>query len=440
VLFRVAGVDLPRVRALWRLLWVKALVYAGTIIVIVHLFFVAPLLPDSQQQARCVENVHLTSWLGYAASCDSNEFIFDARNPGTLSVAKSFRQSRPLQITVAALMERVEKRVVEPTVGRPYNFPLSPGWFPYVVLNFVLLLAALLLFDQLVLPGRRRLELAVGALVVLLCASDVVKGFFWSAHTQMWNVLLPLISIQVCAGVLVRPDRSVVWIGAVSMLAGIGALAYGSLIIVPPALLIALAIAMRRRGFQAALWPWIRAAVVAIVSLALPTLVWYGILKHTTGSVFNSETTDFREYVWITDALKHGGVSRLIQQTGHMLRLFIHHVADEMWPAMAMVTALLAIAARYRIRLRELVSGYEPVLAGIAITLVVSLPFFGLQGFYRDRLAFNLVVPLVVLAGILAVRLRERLRRPAGNLALAVPALTAVGVLLGALLKVGPYV
>jgi hypothetical protein len=220
VLFRLAGVDLPRVRALWRLLWVKALVYAGTIVVIVHLFFVAPLLPDSQQQARCVQNVHLTSWLGYAASCDSFEFIFDARNPGTLSVAKSFRQSGPLQITVAALMERVEKRVVEPTVGRPYKFPISPGWFP----------------------------------------------------------------------------------------------------------------------------------------------------------------------------------------------------------------------------LRELVSGYEPVLAGIAITLLVSLPFFGLQGFYRDRLAFNLVVPLVVLAGILAVRLRERLRRPAGNLALAVPAVTAFGVLLGALLKVGPYV
>lgn len=73
------------------------------------------------------------------------------------------------------------------------------------------------------------------------------------------------------------------------MLAGIGALAYGSLILVVPALLIALAIAMRTRGWRAAAWPWTRAAAVSVVSLALPTLAWYLIIKHKTGSLASTQ-------------------------------------------------------------------------------------------------------------------------------------------------------
>src|ERR1019366_10797319 len=73
-----------------------------------------------------------------------------------------------------------------------------PAYLAYIALNIAILLAAFFVLRLIVRPwmshdGATRIIIAASGLVLI--AYDVVKAFVWSPHTQMFNILVPVLAL-----------------------------------------------------------------------------------------------------------------------------------------------------------------------------------------------------------------------------------------------------
>jgi hypothetical protein len=433
--------------------WLTAL-YTGLTLVVVHLLFFAPPVGPKH---FCAYVVHLNDTLSFGLSCDSDEFIRIARHPGEISREGSFRQGRPLIPMVAALGTLVEHpsldRHTKPApdvsgctgclqsaLGVPYQYLNQPGWLPYVFLNLVVLVVAVLTFDRLVRRTGTGVSIPVLLLSVLLLANVVTKNFFWSAHTQMWNILMPIACVTACAAIMRNPERSWQFMSAVGLLIGLGTLAYGTIVLLLPAIVLAGAVGRRLRGERVLTSAAALAAVVATVGTLIPPVAWRVLLVERTGRYYDPETRDYRQFVWMWDAFKDGGVTRLLNQTDTMLREFWPHLWVVSWPPLLLLGVVLLITGIAQLSLHEIAVSRREEFLAVAVTLLLALPFFALQGFYRDRLAFNVAVPIVIAVGLIAVevtRMAPRAHAVALNVALGCGAL---GYLLPFMLDRAQYV
>lgn len=391
-----------------------------------HLLMLAPPPPAG---TPCVASQRVWGPLEMVVSCDSIEFVRVAEHPGALST--SFRQTRPLQTMGAALLSRAQ-------VG--YGPHLSPAWFSFVVLNFVTLVTALMVFRELVAPEGRAAAVAVAILGVFLAFNNVVKGFFWSAHTQMWNVLMPLVSIAISVAFLRQPDRDWRVMLAAGALLGIAWLAYQSMIICAVAVIAAGMLGFRINDTHPR-WPHVLGKWSVFLALVVaPMVIWISVIITMTGNLNFPEVQGFRQFVWILDSWRMGGIESVQQQAGLFLGEFVTHLWPGLWPALVLLTiAVLAGSVSAR-RLRAAIAARALTVTAALITLILCLGFFALMGFYRQRLEFNVVVPVFVIASVILIGLIERIApKPAAVTVLVVMA-AALAYITAAVDRVGPYV
>lgn len=434
---------------------------AVVLLVAAYALLLAPAPPPG---SHCVDTYRLGGRLQMVLSCDSFEFIKAARHPGRLSMPGSFRQSRPLEIAAASLVTLLEvpnpgsyshytsperdaslevraKAQLTRFLGYfPYGLPIQLGWFPFVLLNFVIMLVALMVFRRLAAPAGIAAAVAVAVLGVFVAFSDVMKGFFWSAHTQMWNVLMPLIAITLADAFLRQPVRSWKFMAAAGGLLGIGMLAYASLVVCIPVALISITLGFWMNRQRPALAVAGGKVCLFLAAFVAPTLGWTTLLKKVTGEIFIPESQQFREFVWLIDYWKAGGAPAVLAQMQVFGREFLMHVWNELWPAVI----LLAIAAAFGLMSppawKATLRNRSFALVASVITFLMCLAFFALMGFYRDRLAYNVAVPVFVIASVILTDLVERLSRTERIVALSLVALAAAGSVSAALLRITwPY-
>lgn len=435
-LFWIVGYDIRRApRYLlnnWRWLVLSALL----IIVATHALLLAPAPPAG---SHCVETQHVCGPLNMVLSCDSYQFVESARNPGRLLEYRSWNQARPLGVVAASLLTLIESRWAN-VAGYPYGVKHQPGWLSYVILNFVLLLIALMLFRRLNAPVSTTGAAVVVVLCVFLVFNDVVKGFFWSAHTQMWNVLMPVISISLSYTFLRRPIRSRLFMTATGLLLGIGFLAYGSLMICVAAAIVSIGLGAwinRERPSWAAL---IGNYLLFLLAFAAPVLIWIALVRRASGYFFSPEAEIFRQFVWMLDSWRAGGITALLSQTRIFFSEFLLHFANVVWPAVALLAIVLVIRILSPDRFCETIKQRSLTVTAAGITLVISAVFYALMGFYRNRLEFNVVMPLLVIASVLLTGVIERLSRNQTILTMTTVVLVAAVFVVSALVRVTwPY-
>jgi hypothetical protein len=435
-LFWVVGYDFRR---LLRYLLKNAKWISLNALLVTVAAFALMLAPPPPAGTPCVETHHVWGPLEMVVSCDSYEFVEGALHPERLSMTRSYRQTRPLWVAIASLLKFAE--------FPPYVQLLIPGWLPYVVLNFILLVISLMLFRQLLEPGAWTSSLAVVILGTLLVFNDVVKGFFWSAHTQMWNVLVPLISISVALAFLRRPTRSWQFMAAAGALLGIGLLAYGTLIIAVAAAIAAIGLAYWSERDRPPLLITLGKVCVFTAAAAVPSLLWMKILTMTTGSYYHPEFEDCREFVWVYDywrggdpqALQHQQLCGPVPHPREFLGLFARHVWNVLWPVLGIVV-IAALGIFSSTRLKESIRQRRLILIAAAITLVMCLGFFGLLGFYRNRLAFNVVVPVIVAASVILTSQIERMTKKHAMVMLLLLSVAAALCVMAALFRMGSYI
>src|SRR5215467_11683720 len=196
---------------------------------------------------NCVGSVHLAGPFGFELNCDSPEFMWLARDPAGLVNHVNSRQSRPGLILLAALIQ-TPLSLIMPPEGPPtpvyqglYD-PLRvaqtfiddrPAYFAYLILNFTILFASFH-FLRLTIERGQPTRSSAGAIIVaatglLVVANDVTKAFFWSPHTQMLNILVPVFAVA-------RIERPFAL--AMGALVGLGMTAYPVFVVIPACVLL----------------------------------------------------------------------------------------------------------------------------------------------------------------------------------------------------------
>jgi len=429
-LFWIIGYDIRRAPGYLIANWRWIVLYSALILVATHAMLLAPTPPPG---SHCVETQHVYGPLEMVLSCDSNHFVASAREPATLLQYESWNQARPLGVMVASILTRVEGVVLKSHY--PYGVRLQPGWLPYIILNFLLLLVSLMIFKRLNAPATVTAAAAVAVLSTFLVFSDVVKGFFWSAHTQMWNVLMPLLSIALAYSFLRRPVRSWLFMAATGLLLGIGLLAYGSLIACAVSAVIAIVLGVWINHERPPLPQLAGKLFVFVLAFATPVLTWIAFVTRVTGVFFSPEAKIFRQFVWIGDALKAG---ELAYQSRAFFIEFSLHLAQVLLPALLLLAIVFFVRIVSPARLRETIKERSHLLIAAGITFAVCLVFFYLMGFYRNRLEFNVALPLLVVASVLLTGVLDRV--PRKQTVMTLIALAAVAFITSALLRVTwPY-
>ncbi len=371
-------------------------------------------MDPAKAQALCLYNVNLPGPFRLLLNCDSAGFMRIAADPSTLLEPESERQSRPLFIIAGYLSSLVMTPVAAilqpfmPTDSGPtlYNTAkihaglqtLLPVYLGYLMLNVCALWLAFRLYLDAVAGPVLLAGGAVGAVSYaggLLAANDVVKAFVWSPHVQMLNILVPTI----CSWLLVVPrERSMRQIAAWSGGIGVGLLAYPVFAILLPTLLLAQISALRRRQ---AFWlspNLVIASGLGTIFCAVPTMLWYAVVKFFVGSYLLQEASKYHEVVWLAEAWRSGpGI--FVGSVAVTAWFFIRYAAEQAIPVgllLLMIWIVLRLSgADTRLWFRRL----RTVAAPIGVASAICLIFYTIVGWRAERLAYAAVPPLVMLAG-----------------------------------------
>jgi hypothetical protein len=408
---------------------VTALVAAGLglglALVAAHAFLTSPL----PSHPPCASAVRLGHGLGYPFNCDSTDFIRDAADPSRLLAAGSIRQARPVLIFLAAGVARTVGRAVFATpLPRHYGLT-SPEDFAYVLLNLAIAAGAIALFLGLVPFGQ--VPIAAVAAAAWLAFDDVIKAFFWTPHSQLFNLLVPVLSIAVARAVLVNPRlRHPLALGGIGLGLGTLALAYGSFIVAGAAAGVALLIGAR---LQPAARTVAGAAALAL-GFALPNFLWIGVCLAVAGSFYVDETTKYWEFTWAAHAVRQG-VASLASYWWSVTVLTLQATLPTVGPV-AMATLLAwftAIATGTRVAVGQITTMVASILV-----LGLSVVFLDLLGYYASRISYMLVpILLVILVGLIAA-VKDR-RRHLGRTLEGLIVMAAVVNAVVVVIRHGPY-
>src|SRR5688572_18485387 len=227
--------------------------------------------------------------------------------------------------------------------------------------------------------------------------------FLWNPHTQILNILLPVLTIYLNLRLLERGSALTVpmaiGLGAVF---GAGLMTYGSFF-VPLLCVIGIQWFVYRR-----LWPGLLTGATAVLLYAC----WVGVVYWRAGSFYSHEVDQYRQFVWMADCVRAGAQTCRATLATNWVNLF------NATAQVITVPALLAIGCRVARAIctaeGDPVSMPRTLLQASALAWVVTFVFVALAGFYSPRLSWLLVPPILMLVAIEGGALWRlaRVRRP----------------------------
>jgi hypothetical protein len=385
-------------------------------------FLIGPRVADDEQNYQCVGNIALAGPFGLSLNCDSPQFMWLARQPEALLEHHNARQSRPGMIAAAALLTGplalfvppggpplpvtqglLETERITPSLARD-----RPAYLAYILLNTGILLLCFHLVRKMAAPAGVNdgaglvILVSIGLLVV---GNDVTKAFFWSPHTQLFNVLVPVLALYATLRVFDGAAFDRTFAFGLGLAIGVGLTAYGVFVVlaacVMPPWLWALTRAPSRAHRQAAIANLALLLAVSIVPMAL----WYFYVVRTTGEFFHIEAEHFGQVVWMLDALQQGSLLRRLFMTLGELLAF---AAPQALPS-AMLMVLLAAVGLHDQHAAAALRASLPIGAVGLYVGAAFLAFYTCVGWYTDRLAYAAIPPLLVAAGVMAAATTARM-------------------------------
>ena len=179
---------------------------------------------------------------------------------------------------------------------------------------------------------------------------------------------------------------------SLGLLGGLLSLFYGLFLIFAPALLIAL-------GLRAVPGGRARPALALLAGFALPIVGWFALVRGVSGKFYSGELVVYRHFVWIADSFQAGNLKpRFIAS----MSIFLSHCRAVTAAPLALLAGVLVLTRILGAPLRITLHDAAPTLVAAAITAAVGFVFLALLGLYLDRLAWNLVPPILVASAAVA--------------------------------------
>jgi hypothetical protein len=382
---------------------------------------VGPRVADSDQVKFCVANVDLPGPFGISMNCDSSEFMLLANNPSRL-LENNSRTARPAMILAASGLVTVLSPLIpkgsavlnEANVANPNRTTSAfekngAAYVAYLILNMILLCSAYIFMRYMMVQGKRNksaseesssgLTATVVGFGLLLISNDIVKAFAWSPHTQMFNILVPVLCIWI---LWMSWNRSLVehrWAFMFALAIGFGIAAYPSFLLCLICMLAPWLLRQALGGMQ--VFALLRAAVLTSTAL-LPYILWYVVVKIKTGSFYVHETTKYNQVIWIFEALSEGFFKFVMVWFSNALNLVEMALPHLLFTAVAIAWTLIMRG----LKKKEILYVSKEARVAIGYCVMVAmllLIFFATVGYIIPRLAIPMVPPFIVAGGIFAV-------------------------------------
>lgn len=366
----------------------KTLIYSALIFAVAVSFLFGP--RPTTPADYCGRFITLGRHMGFNFNCDAPGYMTAAHNPGELAWHQPVRQSRPLYILTATVIGYPIQWLMD-TLHINFFYKIDPrfgalaGFYAaYILLNFLLLLGSLYLFDALAhyfAGGKINKWLLLG-FQLLLASNIVTKAFFWTPHQQFFATFTPLLTIYLCFyikehGII---PRRLVWL---SLICGVCMLLYGNFLPMFGCLLLVSCVANRNYNVL-----WILACIALFL---LPSGIWMAICIKMLGGYYNHEMMHYRQLIWVADTLKISFATfwhALCTNTMEYLRMF------------RQLKYFIAIAVLFMIYItgtKRTDATTRSRMGIVSICFAVFFIFLLALGYYNERLAYTLYAIILCL-------------------------------------------
>ncbi len=340
----------------------------------------ASLFRNFPSNPACGRVLNVFANLNVLINCDSAVFMKDAQNPSRLFNGESVYQDRPAHALVAWIMSNFLKVIGFPNssqeiVGNSGESTIyqSAFYFSFLSINLLILLVAIKLAIDFVYPcshDRKTFSNASSILLIvfLVAGNELTKTFFWTPHSQMLNLLLPVL------GLVLISNREKINSFRVFLSLTVG-LVFLMFFYPLFGILFSILIYGRYSKF------WKRALIISTVLSGY--LLYPRFLEYLGGSYSNYAISNFRQYVWIVDAVKQGNIfDRSFSNLWSFLSTF-----PAIPTVLIFITVVLAfgIAPTFGKNRFRIISEAAPYLFFLAIYLTALFT----MGFYARRLTLG---------------------------------------------------
>lgn len=271
----------------------------------------------------------------------------------------------------------------------------SEAEYGFLLINALILSIGLLALWSLVRPHFKQNWGLLLFASLLLVANPVTRAYFWTAHTQMLNLVIPLLAVALAARFAQSPP-SIRGAVAIGLGIGLAVTVYASIALVGGTIAVLLVI---KRAW--------RQAVAVVCLMGIPTGAWVAFTSAVTGSYHSEETQQWRQFVWVLDALADG--SLLARVRANVNALMVSFADAQTVFAVGLTVLVLALILTALLwgpiqNAPELASQRDRSTAqtqALAVFVVAQCLFLYFMGYYQNRLSWGLVASAIVTVVVL---------------------------------------
>ena len=332
--------------------------------------------------------------MGFPINCDTRHYLIIEQDPSILMAKNEPRQSRPLYVllcnTIGVPIQWIlEKTGLSSKIKFTGRTDLAGFFVANILLNFVILLLALLLFYDFVhrlSPGLN--ETVIYLLSVFMTSNIVVKVFFWSATMYMFTLLSPLL----CLFIMIKINKrtlTMIEILGLCFLLRILPLFYGNFLLILPMVLYV----VYYKNFKYAVVKTLAKAALTTFVFILPTFLWIFLLRLNHITYYNHDVVIFRMMVWGFDDLKLPFRDGLKDVMMHFMYYFI-----TLRSVVFVLSGVIILHALLLIKKIQLPISGSKYFEYLVVMIIGAFAFYFMIGFYKVHYSYALVPLLLVYA------------------------------------------
>ena len=323
--------------------------------------------------------------------CDAQYFLLDSQDPMRLIRDQTPLQDRPLYTLLAFLMSRLLSWIGFPSGPITYlgedNIPQTYNLLNYGVFIFLntLVLVISLVIVLKVFNQNRLVKSTLSTCIILLAVvttaqNPVTREFFWTPHSQMFNIFIPVLLFYLIQPSFLPSKKQYYWI---LICVSVALLMYPTFAIVLPIFFVK---TWRSLG---------RIRALSIFVVLIPKVLWPVILKELGGNYLDWPFVGHRRFIWILDSIKGNTLVNDVQV--HVLE-FTHSLPVS-WTILCLIFLVVGIYQFKSLRSSLKTSELKYFLDATFVFLIYALGLI-LNGEYGARFTTGLVIflSLVVLS------------------------------------------
>jgi hypothetical protein len=358
-----------------------------TYIVIGAILQIISLFRNYPMDHPCGKVFSLNDNVSVLINCDSAVFMKDAQDPSRLFDGRSVYQDRPLPTMLVSLAAKAwhmfklpdQYRNVIGNSGQITNYSLITYLF-FLIMNLVIFLVSCWMIVKILKNLFDRYQIntvyfpPVAILAILVVSlNEITKTFFWTAHSQMFNLLLPVYLFYLLQHSGIKIDTKFYFFSCSILLLLMFSYAFFILSAIP--LLLINWKSIKVRAF--------------VLTLVLATYFSYPFLMEVLGGNFYSHGLErYRSFVWIFDTLKDDvGAPTITANFTEFLKTF------PIIPLIFLFLGSIFILLMTKLTLSQV---FNPIKREMYLFLLYFI-FLASYGYYARRLTYPLIIFLFLM-------------------------------------------